>query len=246
MMESGFVDLHLHALPGLDDGVRTVSDSVAMLSGLCELGFTSLVTTPHRDFRRWSYSDEALESAFASVKTAVAEAGLPIEFRLGCEYTYGEQFHSEINAGIARTIADTDLVLLELPEKHMPHAIPQALFQVGIAGYYPILAHPERCAPFQSNWEDLAELASGRALVQVSFRSLAGTFGRSIRKTAWRLVTEGVADLVATDCHSPRELKKVVAPVLKSLRKSLSPADLDRLMRSFPRSLLEGKGAVSR
>lgn len=242
MVERGFVDLHLHALPGLDDGVRSVSDSLEMLTGLADFGYTTLVTTPHRDFRRWSYSDESLEQSFLSVKTAVAEAGLPIEFGLGCEYTYGEQFHSEINAGTARTIAGTDLVLLELPEKHMPHAIPQALFKVGMAGYYPILAHPERCVPFQSNWEDLAQLASGRALVQVSFRSLAGTFGRSIRKTAWRLVTEGVADLVATDCHSPRELKKVVAPVLKALEKTLDPSDLDRLMRTFPSSLLEGKG----
>ena len=245
-MESGFVDLHLHALPGLDDGVRSVSDSVAMLSGLYELGFTSLVSTPHRDFRRWAYSDHELADSFASVEKALGETGLPIELGLGCEYTYGDQFHEEVNAGIARTIGDTNLVLVELPEKYMPHAIPQALFKVGLAGYYPVLAHPERCAPFQADWESLAELASGRALVQVSFRSLAGTFGRSIRKTAWRLVSEGVADLVATDCHSPRELKKVVAPVLKALQKALSPSEFDRLMVEFPRSLLEGAGAVNR
>ena len=238
MSKEGFVDLHLHALPGLDDGVRSIDDSLEMLSGLSEFGFDTLVTTPHRDFRRWSYTDAELKTAFTSVSSAVQEAQIPIEFGLGCEYTYGQQFQEEVSAGEARTIAGTEYVLLELPERHMPNAIPQALFQVGVSGYYPILAHPERCAPFQEDWEALARLATGRALVQVSFRSLAGTFGRSIRKTAWRLVTEGVADLVATDCHSPRELKKVVAPVLKSLRKTLPAFKLEALMSTFPRSLL--------
>ena len=239
MSRGGFVDLHLHALPGLDDGVRSIDDSIAMLSGLCEFGFDSLVTTPHRDFRRWSYTDEQLVASYESVNSALQEAGVPIDFGLGCEYTYGEQFQREVTSGNARTIAGSEYVLVELPERHMPHAVAQALFQVGVSGYYPILAHPERCAPFQSDWEALAQLASGRALVQVSFRSLAGTFGRAIRKTAWRLITEGVADLVATDCHSPRELKKVVKPVLKSLNNTLSPSALDRLMNTFPRSLLE-------
>ena len=242
MTNKGYVDLHLHALPGLDDGVRSASDAVEMLAGLWELGFDTVVTTPHRDFRRWSYSDAALEESFIEVKNALSEAGVGITLKLGCEYTYGEQFHGEISRQSARTIDGSDYVLLELPERHMPHAVPQALFQVSLAGYYPILAHPERCKPFQSDWEALSRLASGRALVQVSFRSLAGTFGRAIRKTAWRLIEEGAADLVATDCHSPREIKKIVRPVLKSLRNSLSPAHLDSLMGTYPRSLIDASG----
>ena len=121
----------------------------------------------------------------------------------------------------------------------MPNTMPSALFQVGLKGYYPILAHPERCRVFHNDVEALANLAAGRALIQVSFRSLAGTFGRTIKKTSWRLVEDGIADLVATDIHSPRELKKVVRPVLRDLGKRLSPSRLSELLSDFPRSLLE-------
>ena len=171
---------------------------------------------------------------------ALRDARIHIDLQLGCEYTYGEQFHGEISEQTARTIGNSNYVLLELPERTMPHAVPQALFQVSLAGYYPILAHPERCRPFQSNGEALSQLANGRALIQVSFRSLAGTFGRSIRKTAWRLVEEGTADLVATDCHSPREIKKIVTPVMKSLKNTLEPSHLDSLMGHYPRSMISG------
>ena len=104
---------------------------------------------------------------------------------------------------------------------------------------YPVLAHPERCKPYQANPAALETLAAGRALVQVSFRSLAGTFGRTIKKTAWRLVEDGIADLVATDCHSPREIRKVVRPVVKALNKRLSATHLRRLMIDFPKRMVE-------
>ena len=237
----GFIDLHLHALAHVDDGVKTVEAGLEMVKGLSELGFSELVTTPHRDFRRWYYTDDALRESFSALREAIRRSGVHIRLGLGAEYTYGGQFHDEITNGTARTIDGGRYVLLELPEKHMPHTIPTALFQVGLKGYYPILAHPERCRPFQDNVDALANLASGRALVQVSFRSLAGTFGRTIKKTAWRLVEEEVADLVATDCHSPRELRKVVAPVLAELQNRLPPYRVDHLLCDFPRTLIPAR-----
>ena len=238
----GYIDLHLHALPGVDDGVRSVHDGLAMVEGLSDLGFSELVTTPHRDFQRWRYTDEALLSSYQSMREAIEKKELPVRLGLGAEYTYGSQLHDEIQAGEARTIDGGCYVLLELPERHLPHTIPTALFQIGLKGYYPILAHPERCRPFQDDVDALAKLAAGRALVQVSFRSLAGTFGRTIKKTAWRLVEDELADVVATDCHSPKELKKVVAPVLKALNKRLPAHRVDYLLKEFPRTLLP-KGA---
>ncbi len=115
----------------------------------------------------------------------------------------------------------------------------EILFNIGTMGYYPVLAHPERCKPFQNSPEALERLASGRALIQVSFRSLAGTFGRTIKKTAWRLIEDGIADLTATDCHHPNELRKVVEPVLNELCRRLSEERINGLMSTFPRSLIE-------
>jgi protein-tyrosine phosphatase len=124
------------------------------------------------------------------------------------------------------TLAHTRYVLLELPEAFMPATMPTVLFEAGAAGYYPILAHPERCEPFHDDVPRLEALAAGRALIQVSFRSLAGTFGRTIKRTAWTLVEEG------------RELPKIVGPVLEELHRRVSTPKLARLLSGTPNRLL--------
>lgn len=240
MSEAGFIDLHLHVLPGLDDGARDLRASLDMMRGLADLGFVRLCATPHADDQRHTYDRAHISDARDALANAAAD--IPIALDYGAEYAYGPRFHAGIASQSLITLAGTRYVLLELPETFMPASMPQTLFDVGAAGFYPVIAHPERCTPFHDDVPRLERLAAGRALIQVSFRSLAGTFGRTIKRTAWRLVTEGIADLVATDCHSPRELKKIVQPVLKALHKRMAPHDLDRLMRRFPARML-GDGA---
>jgi protein-tyrosine phosphatase len=238
MQAAGYVDLHLHVLPAIDDGARSLDAAVEMVRGLADVGFRHLVATPHADDHRHPYGRERIEPLAAEVAQAVRAAGLPVDIGWGAEYAYGSRFIGDLRARTLITLGGSRYVLLELPEEYMPTTMSGTLFEIGAAGYYPVLAHPERCRPFQDDVERLLELAGGRALVQVSFRSLAGTFGRTVRKTAWRLVTEGAADLVATDCHSPRELGKIVRPVVDELRKRLSPDHLQRLMTGTPTRML--------
>ncbi len=233
-----FCDLHLHVIPGIDDGARTLEASLEMLSGLNELGFNSFVATPHLDDHRFTYGRKTVYDGFAALQSGVAAAGLPIELNLGAEYTYGPRFYNAVQGNDALTLAGSRYVLVELPEPALPANMPDILFNIATAGYYPVLAHPERCKPFHNAPRDLESLATGRALIQVSFRSLAGTFGRSIKKTAWTLVEEGIADLTATDCHHPKEINKVVAPVLNELCRRLPEDRINRLMSGFPRSLI--------
>jgi protein-tyrosine phosphatase len=235
---SGFIDLHLHVLPGIDDGSRSIEASVEMMRGLQALGYSHLVATPHADDQRHTYGVERIERLHGETARAATAAGVGLTLGYGAEYAYGPRFHDDLQRRAMITLAGTRYVLLELPEAFMPATMPSVLFEVGRAGYYPILAHPERCAPFHDDVARLEALASGRALIQVSFRSLAGTFGRTIKRTAWTLVEQGYADLVATDCHSPRELGKIVRPVLEELRERLPAPKLARLLTGTPNRLL--------
>ena len=236
--EKGFCDLHLHIVPEIDDGARSIEASLEILRGLYACGYRHFVATPHADDHRFTYSRSEIDRGFARLAEAVASSDLPIDLGKGVEYTYGERLRRDVVDRRAMTLSDSRYVLLELPEEFIPATMPETLFSFGLSGYYPVLAHPERCKPFQDDIDALSRLASGRALVQVSFRSLAGTFGRTIKKTAWRLVEEEIADLVATDCHSPREIRKVVEPVIKKLHQRLDPVHLNRLMSTFPRRML--------
>lgn len=234
----GRIDLHLHVLPGLDDGARDGDAALEMLRGLQDSGFSRVVATPHADDARYTYGPEHIEAARAALEVRARDAGLGIEIGRGAEYAYGARFHDELASRRLMTIDGSRYVLLELPETFMPAAMPNVLFEIGAAGYYPIVAHPERCQPFHDDLERLLALTTGRALIQVSFRSLAGTFGRTIKKTAWALVEGGHADLVATDCHSPRELPKIVRPVLAELQARLPPRRLQQLLSVTPNRLI--------
>ncbi|MEE2757613.1 MAG: CpsB/CapC family capsule biosynthesis tyrosine phosphatase [Myxococcota bacterium] len=240
LAEEGYCDLHLHAVPNIDDGARSMEAALDMLKGLHDLGYRHFVVTPHADDHRFTYSLDLIRMRFQRLQEAVAAAGLPIDLDCGAEYTYGERLRSDIENKRVFTLAGSRYVLMELPEAFIPATMPSTLYGFARHDVYPVLAHPERCRPFQDDPEALERLATGRALVQVSFRSLAGTFGRTIKKTAWRLVEEDIADLVATDCHSPRDLKKVVQPVLKALNKRLDPSHFHRLMISFPKRMVDG------
>ncbi|MGC6415920.1 MAG: tyrosine-protein phosphatase [Bradymonadia bacterium] len=239
--ERGYCDLHLHAVPGLDDGVRSMDDALEMLRGLVDVGYRHFVVTPHADDHRFTYELSAIKRGFESLQNAVEQSNLMIDLSYGAEYTYGERLRADVAGRNALTLAGSRYVLLELPEEFVPATMASTLYGFGSHDVYPVLAHPERCKPYQSDPSALERLAAGRALVQVSFRSLAGTFGRAIKKTAWRLVEDGTADLVATDCHSPRELRKVVRPVVKALNKRLGAAHLQRLMTDFPRKMVESE-----
>jgi protein-tyrosine phosphatase len=234
----GWYDLHLHVLPGIDDGARDLAASVAMARGLADLGYRYLVATPHADSRRHTYGRERIAGLVAELNAEIQREAIEITVGVGAEYAYGQRFYDDLRSRSLITIGDSRYVLLELPEAFMPATMPTTLFEVGAAGYYPIIAHPERCPPFHNDLERLERLTMGRALVQVSFRSLAGTFGRTIKRTAWALLEEGIADMVATDCHSPRELKKIVRPVLKALHKRLPPHYVDRVLRTTPARLM--------
>lgn len=233
-----FCDLHLHIIPGIDDGARTMEASVEILTGLQSLGFDTFVATPHLDDHRFTYGRQAVFEGFKRLQEGVEAAALSVDVRLGAEYTYGPRFYRAVHDDHAVTLAGSRYVLVELPEPALPANMPDILFNIGTKGYYPVLAHPERCKPFHNSPEALERLAAGRALVQVSFRSLAGTFGRSIKKTAWRLIEEGIADLTATDCHHPREVTKIVEPVINELCRRLPEERINRLMSAFPRSLI--------
>lgn len=235
---SGYVDLHLHVLPGLDDGARDEAAAVEMVRGLAEVGFARLVSTPHADDRRHTYARERIAAVLEALRASVARAGLGTTIDAGAEYAYGARFHDDLTARRMLTLASSRYVLLELPEEFMPAAMPNVLFETGAAGYYPIVAHPERCKPFHDDIPRLLALTTGRALIQVSFRSLAGTFGRTIKRTAWSLVEEGHADLLATDCHSPRELPKIVRPVMAELADRVPARRLQQLLHTTPHRLL--------
>jgi protein-tyrosine phosphatase len=197
------IDLHSHILPGVDDGARTLEESVDIARAAAGDGITAIAATPHV---REDYPTEAetMEQGVAQVRGALAEAGIELELYAGGELALDwldRLEREEIRRfGLGGNPA---FLLVEFPYFGWPLDLPDRLFKLRLAGFTPVLAHPERNAEVQEAPERLEGLVETGTLVQVTAASLDGRLGRAPRETGLKLVELGHAHLLASDAHHP-------------------------------------------
>lgn len=197
------IDLHSHILPGLDDGARTMDDSLVLAQAAIADGVEAIAATPHV---RADYptTADAMEEALGRVRSELAARGLPLDVVAG----------GEIDLAHLSLLSDEDLrrfsygglgrhLLLEFPESGWSLAIDSALAGVRTARMTPVLAHPERNRRVQEQPARLEALVERGALVQITAGSLEGRLGRRAQAAAHELVRRGLVHLLASDAHGP-------------------------------------------
>lgn len=198
------IDLHSHILPGLDDGPRTLEESLGVARAAVEDGITVLAATPHVRSDYPTTADE-MERGVALLQEALRNEGIPLELRTGGELAL-DQLPGLDAAELRRFTlggAGGRYLLLEFPYYGWPLGFAQQAFQLRLQGYVPIVAHPERSAEVQESPERARQLVDAGALVQLTAASVDGRLGRAPRAAALRLLELGLAHLLASDAHSP-------------------------------------------
>ena len=143
------IDLHSHVLPGVDDGVRTLDESLALLRAAVEDGITHIAATPHvRD--DYPTSPETMERGVEALNEAAREAGIPIEVLRGGELDL--EFAAQLDdAALARfgLGGNATTLLLECPYSGWPLDLRDFVFRLEMRGFSAVLAHPERNPAFR-------------------------------------------------------------------------------------------------
>ncbi len=199
------IDLHCHILPGIDDGAQSLEQAVEMCRLAAAAGCEALVATPHQRKLDWWNCDRA---PLAALREKLQEAVGPAPRILGGgEIRVDPQLLGEIlalreeDAQGPLPLAGSRYLLLELgPEGGLPQAA-DLVHELSVAGWRPILAHPEFIHWMAAQPSAVAHLVSLGALVQVTAMSLTGDFGRRAQADASRLVDLGLAHFVASDAH---------------------------------------------
>jgi protein-tyrosine phosphatase len=194
------IDLHSHILPGLDDGARTLADSVDIARAALEDGITVIAGTPHvRD--DWPTDAETMEQRVADLRAELEAARVPLDVRPGGEIAL--DWTVKLSPGELRRfgLGGSRYVLVEMPYYGWPPHLPDVLLSLRDQGVVPVLAHPERNVEVQTRPERLAPLAEAGILVQVTAASVDGRIGRRAADCGRRLVRDGVAHLLASDAH---------------------------------------------
>lgn len=237
------IDLHIHLLAGVDDGAASPEVTGLMLQRARDLGFRTLVATPHLPGPLHERYRARVERAFDLARDLAAPLG--VEVRLGFEAALTPDLPHRLERGEPATLGGSKAVLVDLPFGGWPHHADDTFFALQTAGYTPVLAHPERYADVQRDPMRVVDLAARGVLLQVTVGSLAGLFGKATRRTAEDLLRRGAIYVAATDAHSAGHRFGAVPDGLERLRELVGEAGVEQLLVTGPRALLSGDAVAA-
>lgn len=190
-------DIHSHILPGIDDGARTVEDSIILIKKEIENGVDTIVLTPHFNPVVDSL-DEFLEkraNAFKQLVDEVVQQNIDINLVLGAEVFFSPEL---VNLDVDKLcIADTDFILIEFPFHSYPVWTTEVFYQLLIKGKTPIIAHIERYSYFRKDIETLYNHIESGCLAQINAEAVKSEF-----KFIKKCIDHNLVHFIATDTHS--------------------------------------------
>lgn len=195
------VDMHSHLIPGIDDGSRSMDQTIGMLLRFVELGYKKVITTPHILFDYYKNTPEIILSGLEEVRAEVKKLNIPIEIDAAAEYFYDEHFVDLIENEKLLTFGENN-VLFEFSFGTKPKNIDELIFNLKSKGYQPVLAHYERYLYFlREGVEPARKFREQGVHIQMNLNSLTGHYGPEIKRQAELLVDNDLIDYLGTDCH---------------------------------------------
>ena len=194
-------DFHSHLIPGIDDGAKTLDDSLALIRQFKELGFKKLITTPHIQDEFYKNTPEIILSGLDKVRAAMAQTGLEIEIEAAAEYLLDDGFEQKLKNKELMTFGQKH-ILVEL-SYFSPHPnLLSFIFELQLEGYQVILAHPERYSYWFNNLKKFEELKNRSVFFQLNTVSLSGHYGKDVKKLAEKFIDLGMYDFAGSDMHN--------------------------------------------
>ena len=200
LIPDNHIDIHSHLLPGIDDGAATMEDSISLISQMSTLGFKNIITTPHLITNVWDNSEVSIRVKHQETLGVIKEKCDVKTFKVGCEYMMDSYFLKRLETEKLLTIKDNYL-LVEMSYLSPPFQLYEILFEIQLAGYKPILAHPERYLYYHNNLKEYDKLKTTGCLFQLNLLSTVEYYGKNITKITDKLLKNEYYDFVGSDVH---------------------------------------------
>jgi protein-tyrosine phosphatase len=232
------IDIHCHVLPGLDDGSRSLEESLAMLRAAAEAGTTDLVATPHANLE-FRYDPAQVDQALAELRQA---GGGLVRLHRGCDFhLYYDNIHDALSNPSKYSINGKGYLLVEFPDLLVAKGTTDIFARLKTSGLTPIVTHPERNYLLHSRLKDLAGWVAEGALVQVTGQSLLGRFGPEARRVARELIGRGLVHFVASDAHDAEDRTPRLDEAYREVAGRFGEPYAEQVFRTNPRAVIEGQ-----
>jgi len=203
----GFVDIHSHLLPGIDDGAKDMDTSIALLLKMASYGIKNFITTPHVLGSVYPNSSEVIKQKLAAVKKELEKREIKgISIQAAAEYMLDGEFSALLDQKDILVLKD-NYILVEMSYFSAPINLYELIFKIQLKGYKPILAHPERYNFYHTDFKNYYKLKQAGCLFQLNLLSLTDQYGKGVQKTSEKLLKENLYDFVGTDTHHQNHLE---------------------------------------
>lgn len=201
IFHDGFNDIHSHLLPGIDDGAKSMKESIELIKLFRSIGIKNITTTPHILGEVWPNTPELINSKLALVKDELAKQNITdINLQIAAEYMVDENFMELLKDKKLLSVKD-NFILIEFSYINHPENILEILFEIQTQGYKPILAHPERYNYYHNKFNMYEKLKLSGCYFQLNLLSLTNYYGNNVQKIATRLLENNMIDFLGTDVH---------------------------------------------
>lgn len=238
------IDLHNHILPGVDDGAVDLPESLDIARQFVAEGVTRVAATPHLDPERGNGVMAAeVRQKVDELQAALSETSIALTVLPGHELYLTPDAPSLLQSGTVASLGNGPYVLVEVFFSQRPLYMKDTLFHLELAGYRPVLAHPERYAFLQRDMAGVDQLVEAGVVLQLTAPSLLGEYGPAIQNAAEEMLYRGAYAVAASDRHHPGSTRSLAQ--LHDRLTRLANADLaDLLLRDNPARLLDGKRPI--
>lgn len=236
------IDLHCHILPGLDDGPKTREEAIAMCRLAFEDGCRAMIATPHQRRGRWWNSDRGAIADLA--KDLQAALGPQMRILVGGEVHVDSELLAEVEklpeGGIC-TLAGSRYLLIELDDRGRAGEAISLVHELMVAGWIPVVAHPEFIPWLAGDLELSARLVALGARMQVTAMSVTGDFGKGPQADTHALLEAGLAHFVASDCHGTQRRPPGLRRAYQMIAGRWGADVAKRLVSDNPRAVVQNR-----
>ena len=216
------IDIHSHLLPGLDDGVESYEDTVAILKVFESLGYDKVITTPHIMSDFYKNSPQTILPALAKTREYIQDK-TSIQLFAAAEYYLDETFISLLEQKEDLLTLGNAYLLFETSFMAEPVYLKEAIFKIQSRGLKPVLAHPERYQYLHNNWDLVEDLQNRGTFFQLNLNSISGYYSPAVKKMAKKLINSQFIHFFGSDCHHPAHMevfeKSLKEPIFDKLAK---------------------------
>jgi len=216
------VDIHSHLLPGLDDGVKSIKETIYILRILQKLGYQKVITTPHVMSDHYPNSNLDIINKLEEVNEILYRHQITIKLEAAAEYYLDEILISRITQQEKLLTFGNNFLLFETSFFNKPAFLEEAIFNMNAHGYQPVLAHPERYGYLLNDFDLLMKLKNMNLSLQMNLLSLTGFYSREVKNFAKKLLKSNLIDFIGTDCHNALQANEILNKANSNTFKLLS------------------------